>query len=135
MRAVLNEGRIPALRRKIALVGVLWPSKKFAEEDGSFGGAAGAGSPAKTLEVIDQINGLRDVFPDRKSQKTLDSLVALVPQLEDQATARKKFADQLRSDMVNGEEGNFSRSAARTHSSRASCTICSPTSSSRTTRT
>ena len=97
MRAVLNEGRIPALQnRKIALVGVLWPSKKFAEEDGSFGGAAGAGSPAKTLEVIDQINGLRDVFPDRKSQKTLDSLVALVPQLEDQATARKKFADQLR---------------------------------------
>lgn len=97
MRAVLNEGRIPALQnRKIALVGVLWPSKKFAEEDGSFGGAAGAGSPAKTLEVIDQINGLRDVFPDRKSQKTLDSLVALVPQLEDQATARKKFADQVR---------------------------------------
>ena len=50
MRAVLNEGRIPALQnRKIALVGVLWPSKKFAEEDGSFGGAAGAGRPPRLL--------------------------------------------------------------------------------------
>jgi pimeloyl-ACP methyl ester carboxylesterase len=97
MRAVLQHGRIPALQdRKIALVGVVWPSKKFAEEDGSFGGAAGAGSPAKAREVIDQINGLRDVFPDRESQRTLDSLAALVPQLEDQATARKKFADEIR---------------------------------------
>jgi hypothetical protein len=97
MRSVLKEGRVPALQnRKIGLVGVLWPSKKFAEEDGSFGGAAGAGSPAKAQEVIDDINDLREVFPDPEAQKTLDSLVALVPQLEDQATARKKFADQLR---------------------------------------
>ena len=36
MRELLNQGRIPALRdRKIALVCVLWPSKKFADEQGN----------------------------------------------------------------------------------------------------
>lgn len=98
MRELLNQDRIPALRdRKIALVGVIWPSKKFADEQGNVGGAAGVGSGVEMAVVTDQINGLRTLYPDPESQQTLDSLVELVPQLEDRATARKKFADLLRS--------------------------------------
>ena len=97
MRELLNQGRVPALRdRKIALVGVLWPSKKFADEQGNVGGAAGVGSAVEVVAVTDQINGLRTLYPDPESQQTLDTLVELVPQLEDRATARKKFVDQLR---------------------------------------
>ena len=98
MRELLNQDRVPALRdRKIAIVGVIWPSKKFADAQGNPGGAAGVGSGVQMAEVTDQINDLRTLYPDPESQQTLDSLVGLVPQLEDSATARKKFADQLRS--------------------------------------
>jgi hypothetical protein len=97
MRELFNQGRIPALQdRKIALVCVLWPSKKFADEQGNVGGAAGVGSAVEALAVTDQINDLRTLFPDPESQQILDSLVELVPQLEDSGSARKKFADQLR---------------------------------------
>jgi pimeloyl-ACP methyl ester carboxylesterase len=97
MRDVLSQGKVPALRdRKLALVCVLWPSKKFADEQGNLGGAAGVGSAEKELAVADQINDLRTLYPDPESQQILDGLVELVPQLEDRATARRKFADQLR---------------------------------------
>lgn len=98
MRELLNQNRVPALKdRKIALVGVIWPSKKFADEQGNVGGAAGVGAGVQAAIVTDQINGLRALYPDSQSQQTLDSLVELVPQLEDRATARRKFADLLRS--------------------------------------
>jgi predicted alpha/beta hydrolase family esterase len=97
MRDVLSQGKVPALQgRKLALVCVLWPSKKFVDEQGNFGGAAGTGSAENELAVIDQINDLRTLYPDPESQQILDGLVELVPQLEDRATARRKFADRLR---------------------------------------
>ncbi len=98
MRELLNQDRVPALRdRKIALVGIIWPSKKFADEQGNVGGAAGVGSGIEMAVITDQINDLRTLYPDPESQQTLDTLVDLVPQLEDSRTARKKFADELRS--------------------------------------
>jgi hypothetical protein len=111
MRDVLRQDRIPALRnRKIALVGVLWPSKKFAEEDGSIGGAAGAGSPVATSDLIAQIEGMRTVFPGRAAQRTLDSAAALVPELEDRADARREFAELLKTlldrDAVDDEDAS-----------------------------
>jgi hypothetical protein len=97
MRDVLRQGRVPVLNnRKIALAGVLWPSMKFADEDGSLGGAAAAGSPVATLDLLNQIDGLRQLFPDRAAQRTLDAAAALVPALEDQADARKDFAELLK---------------------------------------
>ena len=48
MRELLNQGRVPALEdREIALVCLLWPSNKFADEQGNVGGAAGWGWPAR----------------------------------------------------------------------------------------
>ncbi|MGH3621596.1 MAG: hypothetical protein ACRDQ5_07375, partial [Sciscionella sp.] len=56
---------------------------------------APAGSPIDTQSIIEQIEGLRDVFDEPAAKQTLDSVAALVPQLEDSATARKSFADKL----------------------------------------
>jgi hypothetical protein len=111
MREVVRQDRIPALRgRKIALVGVLWPSKKFAEEDGSIGGAAGAGSPVDSLELIDEIKELRKVFNSRAEKRTLDAAAALVPELEDSADARSQFAELLKTlldrDAVDDEDAS-----------------------------
>jgi hypothetical protein len=111
LRDVLRQDRIPALRdRKIALVGVVWPSMKFADDDGNLGGAAGAGSPVDTLELVDQINELRKVFTSRAEKRTLDAAAALVPQLEDSADARREFAELLKTlldrDAVNDEDAS-----------------------------
>jgi pimeloyl-ACP methyl ester carboxylesterase len=97
MRTVLDQGRVPALNaRKICLVGIVWPSKKFADEDGSLGGAATVASAAEPLDLLAQIDGLRAVFTGPAEQRVLDSAAALVPQLEVRAAARKQFAEALK---------------------------------------
>jgi hypothetical protein len=64
----------------LAVIGVLWPSKRF-------GGTAPA--------VAAKLDELKDVFPDAAAR--LDSLKSLVPALNDHSSARRAFADGLRS--------------------------------------
>ena len=45
MRQVLDGGKAPTVRRKFAVLAVLWPSKKFADEELIPSGAASGGSP------------------------------------------------------------------------------------------
>jgi hypothetical protein len=98
MRDVLDTGAVPGLTsRTIGIVGVLWPSKKFADTHLVPGGAAAAASPIDASLILAQIQQLRELFPDPPAQRTLDSVTALVPQLPDRATARASFANQLRS--------------------------------------
>lgn len=97
VRAVLDGGAVPVLAdRHIGVVGVVWPSKKFSDSELIPPGAAATESPIDTQSIIDQINGLRDVFEDPDAQQTLDSVAALVPRLTDEAAARGDFADLLR---------------------------------------
>ncbi len=96
MRQVLEQRRIPALdNRKIAFAGVIWPSMKFADDQGNLGGGAAGASPGDTRDVLEKIDELRIVFPDPVAQQALDSAAALVPLLEDRATARKQFAEHI----------------------------------------
>lgn len=98
LRSVLDSGAAAGLaNRKIAIAGVLWPSKKFADSDLIPGGAAAAASPVDSALILEEIDGLRAVFPDPAAQQTLDSVSALVPLLPDKGSARASFADQLRS--------------------------------------
>jgi hypothetical protein len=98
LRVVADGGAVPGLpTRKIGILGVLWPSKKFADAHLIPGGAAAAASPIDAGLILAQIQQLREIFPDPAAQRTLDSVAALVPQLPDRATARASFADQLRS--------------------------------------
>ena len=98
LRTVLDSGSGTGVAgRSIAIAGVLWPSKKFADTVLIPGGAAAAASPIDAGMLLDQIEDLRDVFPAPSAQATLDALSALVPQLPDKATARASFADQLTS--------------------------------------
>ncbi|PEG35213.1 hypothetical protein CQY20_22630 [Mycolicibacterium agri] len=96
LRAVLDENLIPGLaERTIGLAGVLWPSKKFAEEDLIPGGAAAADSPIGQAEVQSAIDDLRSVFPSAADQAILDKASREVPHLEDKASAREKFVTNL----------------------------------------
>ena len=96
MRNVLAQGRVPALtNRAIAFAGVIWPSMKFADDQGNLGGAAAGASPGDTHDILEKIDELRTLFPDPAAQQALDAAAALVPLLEDRATARKQFAEHI----------------------------------------
>jgi len=99
LRTVLDSGAVPSLAgRQIAIAGVLWPSKKFADSELIPGGAAAAGSPIDAADILEQLAALRDVFADDPAaQRALDDAAALLPVLADKATARAEFADHLRS--------------------------------------
>jgi hypothetical protein len=91
--------------RKFGVVGVIWPSKKFDElvavsaAPGDATGAAGFGtadaSSRKALE--DKLERMKETFTEPAQQQVLDEAKALVPKLEDKATARREFVDKIRS--------------------------------------
>ena len=101
--AVAQPNDLPG--RKCAIVGVIWPSKKFDEliaVSGSPGGAQGSASLSsggaesrKQLEA--KIERMKEMFTEPAQHKTLDEVKALIPDLEDKASARRDFADKVRS--------------------------------------
>jgi hypothetical protein len=59
----LDAGDVPNLgSRKFAVLGILWPSKKFAEEDLIPSGAAGINSAVTVQFIQKQLDNLKGVF-------------------------------------------------------------------------
>ncbi|MDP8925135.1 MAG: hypothetical protein M3O34_20000, partial [Chloroflexota bacterium] len=83
--------------RTCAVLGVLWPSKKFADEDLIPSGAASAGSVVTGAALLKQLDDLKGVFSDPDADAKLEQAKALVPKLEDSTSARRQFADLPRS--------------------------------------
>jgi hypothetical protein len=84
-------------KRKFAVLGVLWPSKKFADAQLIPSGAASAGSPISNALLIAALDHLRGTFDAPGADQALEQAKALVPNLENSPTAQGKFADLLRS--------------------------------------
>jgi len=62
VREVMDGHFVPSIdTRKFAVLGVLWPSKKFAEEELIPSGAAAAGSPVTEAFILKQLNSLKGV--------------------------------------------------------------------------
>lgn len=98
VRAILDAGTLPNLaNRKWAVLGVLWPSKKFEEKELIPSGAAGAGSAVGMAAVKVKLESLKGVFDAPQADRTLDELQRLLPKLEDSTSAQKEFADKVRS--------------------------------------
>ena len=87
--------------RSVAICGVLWPSKRFAERSLISGGAAAAGAvdPHLGEDVLD----LGTAFEGDEAEATLKEAADLAPELEHSADARRRYADLLRS-LVTREE-------------------------------
>jgi predicted alpha/beta hydrolase family esterase len=95
--------------RRLAIVGVYWPSKKFDEmvavqsaASSAGGSAAGLGAaavadPAGEDRLQTKLQNLKDFFKDPVQQQTLEEARALVPKLERDANAREAFVEKLRS--------------------------------------
>ncbi|HET9946096.1 MAG TPA: hypothetical protein VFR56_10630 [Actinomycetes bacterium] len=87
--------------RSIAICGVIWPSKRFAERSLISGGAAAAGAvdPHLGEDVLD----LGSAFDGVEAEAALKEAADLAPELEHSAKARRRYADLLRS-LVTREE-------------------------------
>lgn len=98
VRAEQDAGRVPgAAGRGYAVLGVLWPSKKFADKELIASGAAGASSAVTDTVLLEQLDDLKDVFSDPRADDKLEQAKRLVGDLEDKRSARRQFADLLRS--------------------------------------
>ena len=96
-RAVAAGGSVPLADRKIGVVGILWPSKKFADKELiPAGGAASAGGAQPQAEVEDRLAAFAEALDDPAVAPEIEELRRAVGRLEDSADARRLFADKVR---------------------------------------
>jgi hypothetical protein len=107
VEAVAEADIVPGAKsRKLGVVRVYWPSKKFAESDLIPGGGsasldvANSATAASLMRVLDELKndpvvlGGRDIDDARRVH--LDRAQALVPELERSAQARSDFVQSIR---------------------------------------
>jgi hypothetical protein len=85
--------------REVAVVGVFWPSKRFADRDLIPGGAAGVEGDVPAAVLTAQLEELRGAFGeegDEEPDAILDRLEELVPRLADSSEARRHFVEGVR---------------------------------------
>jgi hypothetical protein len=91
-------------KKKIAIVGVIWPSKKFTDvveaavaEQARGGGAAfGTSSAAADGTIKAKLDIIATMF-DKKAAKKIATAKKQIAKLESDLDARRKFVDELRS--------------------------------------
>ena len=88
---------LPAAKAgKVIAIGVLWPSKKFAEKDLIPSGSA-AFDPFALLSPLlsEQVEQLKNTLASADADKLLDDAAGLLPQLENSASAQRDFVAKL----------------------------------------
>ncbi len=91
-------------KKKIAIVGVIWPSKRFTDvveaavaEQARGGGAAFGTSSAAADETIRAKLDIIATMFDKKAAKKITAAKKQIAKLESDLDARRKFVDELRS--------------------------------------
>jgi predicted alpha/beta hydrolase family esterase len=102
--------------KKVSIVGVIWPSKRFTDvvnaavAEQSRGGGAGlrSSSTAADETIRAKLDVIATMF-DKKAAKKITAAKNQIPKLESDLAARQKFVDELRSlldDSAANEEDN-----------------------------
>lgn len=100
-RQVLNGGSGGGLAgRKLGIMAVLWPSKKFTEKELIPGGAASAAD--KDDFLIDRLKELEGAFDGPSADGLLQQARSLVGDLQDKRSARKEFGRIIKDLMKKG---------------------------------
>ena len=98
VRAVLDKGLVPAdANRSFAVMAVLWPSKRFADEELIPSGAARLGSVVSTAFVQSQLDRFEEALQAPEKRPTLLCARALIPALANSPKAQEEFANLIRS--------------------------------------
>jgi hypothetical protein len=101
--AVAQPNDLPG--RKFAILGVIWPSKKFDElvaassAPGAAGGSASLSAAHKESQkaVEEKLDAMKEMFAEPAQQKILDEAKALLADIEEKASARQEFVNKIRS--------------------------------------
>jgi len=97
VRRALDAGGAPGLAgRRIAALGVLWPAKRFADEDLIPGGGASLGGGLDARTVRRQLDDLKGTF-DQPDEAVLEQAKQLVSDLERSPQAQREFVNLIRS--------------------------------------
>jgi hypothetical protein len=102
-------------RRTFAVIGVIWPSKKFDERiavsgvPGDASGAAAVAADRGSQKALDEkLDRMKATFTEPAQLKAIEDARALLPDLDDKATARRTFVNLMRSLLdptaANGED-------------------------------
>ncbi|HEY7001126.1 MAG TPA: hypothetical protein VH330_05245 [Candidatus Udaeobacter sp.] len=91
-------------KKKLAIVGVIWPSKKFtdvveaavAEQAGGGGAGFGTSSAAADETIKAKLDLIAEMF-DSKAAKNIKAAKDQLGKLDSDPAARKKFVDEMRS--------------------------------------
>ena len=89
--------------RNLAVLAVLWPSKRFAEEELIAGGGASVTGAPDESELVDRLEGLKGTFDDDNADEYLERAKSLIPRLGEDKEAQKEFADLVRSSLREDE--------------------------------
>ncbi|MEO6528561.1 MAG: hypothetical protein ABIP93_18230 [Gemmatimonadaceae bacterium] len=91
--------------RKLAIVGVIWPSKRFDElvtataSSASAQGSASLSAPASSASdalLAEKLEGMKSFFATDVQKAVIDELRALIPDLENKGSARTAFVEKVR---------------------------------------
>jgi len=101
--AVAQPNDLPG--RKFAILGVIWPSKKFDElvaassaPDSAQGSAGLTAAHEESQKAVEEkLDAMKAMFSDPAQQKTLDEAKALLADIEEKGSARQEFVDKIRS--------------------------------------
>lgn len=101
--AVAQANDLPA--RSFAVAGVIWPSKKFDElvaVSGVPGGAEGSASlsaadAGSRRALEEKLERMKETFAAPMQHQILDEAKALLPDIEEKASARRAFVEKIRS--------------------------------------
>lgn len=108
---LLREGLLPGLAgRRLAVLAVYWPSKRFAPPDRGGGNAAGAGDRLDRESLGQLIQALGGCFDSPAEAATLEAMAGLLPRLKNSDSACEGFVTLARSLVTAGrpdpEEGS-----------------------------
>ena len=97
VKDIASNGKVPGTdSREFAVLGILWPSKKFAEEELIPSGAAGISSAVTEDFLQKQLDSLKGIFDKPDADADIEKAKQLVPQLENSPRAQRDFADLIR---------------------------------------
>ncbi len=92
---VRHQSRLDLGDRSVGVVGILWPSKRFADSELIPGGAAGIGAADPDLAA--DVRAMADAFEAPDAGEVLDRAAKLADRLEGSPKAQREYADLLRS--------------------------------------
>lgn len=106
LRKEFDARNVPGIdARKLGVIAVFWPSKKFADSELVAGNANSVGSAVTRASVKKQLALLASAFPDKASKAKFAAAEKLLDKIETDVAAQRKFVDLLRTFWTTGKSG------------------------------